>query len=59
MHEDINNKNDRIMLENSIIPQMQSDFERIKKMTEDGQEYMTSRELYAIYLIFFLESWRT
>lgn len=26
---------------------MQSDFERIKKRTEDGQEYWTSRELYA------------
>lgn len=26
---------------------MQSDFERIKRKTEDGQEYWTSRELYA------------
>lgn len=31
---------------NNIFP-MQSDFERIKKRTEDGQEYWTSRELYA------------
>lgn len=30
---------------NNIFP-MQSDFERIKKLTDDGQEYWTSRELY-------------
>ncbi|MDO5525755.1 MAG: hypothetical protein Q4F85_06730 [Prevotella sp.] len=32
-------------MNNNISP-MQSDFERIKKKTADGQEYWTSRELY-------------
>lgn len=35
------------MTANNNISPMQSDFERIKKRTEDGQEYWTSRELYA------------
>ncbi|MEE0521225.1 MAG: RhuM family protein [Bacteroidaceae bacterium] len=35
------------MTENNNISPIQSDFERIKRRTEDGQEYWTSRELYA------------
>lgn len=34
------------MTANNNISPMQSDFERIMKRTEDGQEYWTSRELY-------------
>ena len=33
------------MIENNNISPMQSDFEQIKKLAEDGQEYWTSREL--------------
>lgn len=33
------------MIDNTNIPTMYSDFEQIKKSTEDGQEYWTSREL--------------
>ena len=36
------------MTENDNIPQMQSDFERIRRQTEEGQEYWTSRELCAV-----------
>ena len=33
------------MIEESNISPLQSDFEQIKKLAEDGQEYWTSREL--------------
>ena len=33
------------MIENNNISPMQSDFEQIKKLAEDGQEYWTSRPL--------------
>ena len=33
------------MIEESNISPMYSDFEQIKKLAEDGQEYWTSREL--------------
>ena len=33
------------MIDNTNIPTMYSDYEQIKKSTEDGQEYWTSREL--------------
>lgn len=37
-----------MMTENNNIPSLQSYFERIKRQTEDGQEYWTSRELCAV-----------
>ena len=33
------------MIEENNISPLQSDFEQIKKLAEDGQEYWTSREL--------------